>query len=352
MNQQWKAFLSNHGAVVESDKVSHFGDPDAELRAAAEGTVLCDLSHLGLIRIQGEDAREFLHNQFSSDINQLSPETSQLSSYNSAKGRMYAVFRLFMREGGFYMALPSELADALLQRLRMFVLMSKATLEDASDELVGLGIGGTAAEAILSGQIDEIPAVVDKVVQAGPLTVIRVEGEVPRFLVFGPVEAMAGLWEQLAAQATPAGEDAWVLQEIRAGLPVVHTDTREAFVPQMTNLQLVKGVSFTKGCYPGQEIVARTQYLGTLKRRMYRAAVQASERPRPGQEVFTSEADEAQGSVVEACPSPDGGYELLAVLNIVAAEGSELHLGDPAGPALRLEPLPYAFDAVRKEATP
>lgn len=351
MNQQWKAFLSKHGAVVESDTVRHFGDPDGELRAAVEGTVLCDLSHLALIRIEGEDAREFLHNQFSNDVNHLDSATSQLSSYNSPKGRMYAVFRLFLRDGAFYMVLPAELAQTLLTRLRMFVLMSKVNLEDASEEMVGLAIGGTAAEQILAEELGKPPTVIGKVIQSGPLTVVRVEGNTPRFQVFGPLEAVSALWERLATQATPAGKDAWLLQEIRAGLPVVHAETREAFVPQMANLQLINGVSFTKGCYPGQEIVARMQYLGTLKRRMYRAAVQSDERPYPGQEVFVSTTEEPQGSVVEAGPSPSGDFELLAVLNIAAAEGGELHLDDGNGPVLRLEPLPYAFDEPKKQAT-
>jgi hypothetical protein len=249
------------------------------------------------------------------------------------------------------LSLPRELTETVLNRLRMFVLTSKVTLEDAGDELVGLGVAGAEAEALLASRIDAMPNAPGTVLESGPLSVLRIEGPAPRFQVFGPVEAVSVLWEALAEKATPVGEDAWVLQDIRAGLPVVHLQTRESFVPQMANLQLVNGVSFTKGCYPGQEIVARMQYLGTLKRRMYRANVESDQRPLPGQEIYGAGSAEAQGTVVEARPDPEGGYQLLAVLNIAAADAGDLHLGDPSGPALRLEELPYAFDAVRKEGT-
>jgi folate-binding protein YgfZ len=134
--------------------------------------------------------------------------------------------------------------------------------------------------------------------------------------------------------------------DIRAGIPNVFEDTVEAFVPQMANLQLVGGVSFTKGCYTGQEVVARMQYLGKLKRRMYHARVDAGQPPTPGTEVFSPSSDSGQGAgrIVDAAASPDGGYEVLAVLQISSADANDLQLGDIDGPALQLMELPYAFE--------
>ncbi len=302
---------------------------------------ITDLSHLGLIRAAGTDLRGFLQGQLTNDINQVSPELAQLSSYLSPKGRMLGSFWIFQRGDELYLQLPAERLEAILKRLRMFVLRAQVALEDASGELARFGIAGDCAAAMLPFT----PSAEKATITRDDITIVRLPADRPRFELIGPPTALAGLWSRLSDQATQTGPDFWRLLDIRAGIPTVFEDTVEAFVPQMANLQLIGGVSFTKGCYTGQEVVARMQYLGKLKRRMYRARTDSVARPAPGTEVFSpsSEAGQGVGRIVDAAPSPDGGFEALTVLQIGSADGGDLHLHDTGGPSLELLGLPYAF---------
>ncbi len=340
MHSAWQAFVVSQGARIGAAGLVDF--PDAPL---APDCALVELSHLGLIRLSGPDAPQFLQGQVSNDVRQVSAEHSQLSALCSPKGRMLANFRVFQRADDLYLQLPRERLDAVLKRLRMFVLRAQVSLEDASDQLQRIGIAGRCTESLLPAAPDPTPG---SVRQAPPVTIIRLPGDRPRFELIGPADALQSFWEQSAPPARPASADFWALLDIRAGLPTVFEATVEAFVPQMANMQLVDGVSFTKGCYTGQEVVARMQYLGKLKRRMYLARVEAATAPRPGDPLYspTSESGQGAGRVVDARPSPEGGYELLAVVEIAAAAAPGLRLGDAAGPLLQRRELPYALPAV------
>ena len=312
---------------------------DAPVGACA----LCDLSNFGLIRVQGDDARQFLQGQLSNDIGKVTPELSQLSSYCSPKGRMLASFRIFERAGALYLMLPAERLEAIRKRLQMFVLMAKVELSDASGDLARIEIAGDCAADLLP--IDP-PAEDNGVLTLDEYSVIRIPGDRPRFQVFGPPEAVRSLWEEAAQTATPSTYAACALLDVRAGIPSVWDATAEAFVPQMANMQAIQGVSFTKGCYTGQEVVARMRYLGKLKRRMYRVKIDSPEAPQAGQELFSEHSDSGQGTgkVVNAAPAPEGGYEALVVMEIAVAEAEKVHLGDPAGPRLEFLDLPYAVN--------
>lgn len=315
--------------------------PNTPRQPVFPACAISDLSHFGLIRAEGADLRTFLQGQLTNDINQVSAKLAQLSSLCSPKGRMLASFWIFQRADALYLQLPAERLEAVLKRLRMFVLRAQVTLEDASSELARFGIAGDCAESLLpfAPQTDKESITHDH------LTIIRLPGDRPRFEILGPPQVLAGLWSELSGRAEQTGSEFWALQDIRAGIPNVFEDTVEAFVPQMANLQLVGGVSFTKGCYTGQEIVARMQYLGKLKRRMYRVHVADGARPAPGTEVYSPESESGQGAgrIVDAAPSPDGGFEALAVLQISSAGADDLRLGDAQGPTLQLLGLPYPF---------
>lgn len=304
---------------------------------------MCDLSHFGLIRVLGEDAREFLQGQLTNDIAKVNPEQSQLSSFCSPKGRMLASFRIFERDGALYLMLPAERLDGILKRLRMFVLRSRVELGDASADLARIEIAGACAPDLLP--IDP-PADDSGVTTLDDYSVIRVPGDRPRFQILGTPKAIRALWEEAAQTATPTSHRACALLDVRAGIPTVWDATAEAFVPQMANMQAIQGVSFTKGCYTGQEVIARMQYLGKLKRRMYRVRMDGPEAPQVGQELFSEHSASGQGAgrVVDAAPAPEGGYEALVVMEISVAETDEVHLGDPAGPRLDFLDLPYALN--------
>jgi folate-binding protein YgfZ len=345
MNSQWQAFLAGAGAELADGHVRSFGNAEREKRVATTGGILCDLSHFGLIRVSGEDARDFLQGQFSNDLQQVDAAHSQLSAYLSPKGRMLASFRIFAREDAFYLRLPHELVEPLIKRLRMFVLRARVQVEDAGDALLRIGCSGPNTADELAEVLGAAPETIDAVTHSGDLTVLRVPGPLPRFEVYGPLEPLRALWERLNVRAAPVGKAPWALLDILSGLPVIHAQTMEAFVPQMVNLELVDGVSFKKGCYPGQEVVARTQYLGKLKRRMYRLHAEQDQTPEPGVEIYEAggTGEQSVGRIVEAQPHPDGGIDALAVLQIESAARGGLRLGTPDGPELVQRELPYAI---------
>jgi folate-binding protein YgfZ len=338
MNPAWRAFLLEQGAEIDADGGVRLPED------APRNLTLFDLSHLGLIAAQGPDTDDFLQGQLTNDVRELTQTHTQLSSHLSPKGRMLASFRMIRIGETVYLQLPRERLADIQKRLRMFVLRARVTLEDASDALVRIGLAGeTAADALAAVGLPA-PAADGAADHADGVTVIRLPAPVPRFELIAAPEHMIPRWQQLRPLATQGGPDGWALLDIRAGIPNVYTETVETFVPQMANLQLIDGVSFHKGCYAGQEVVARMQYLGKLKRRMYVAEVASATPPRPGDQLHSpgSSSAQAPGWVVDARPIGDGRHALLAVVEIDAAEAGDVHLG-PDGPRITLTPPPYGF---------
>jgi len=346
MKNLWRNFLGDDaGAEFADDIAVHYGNPERELEIAITGLVFADLGHLGVISIHGKDAADFLQGQFSNDVRQVDEGHSQLSAYCTPKGRILGLFRLFKRGDTYYLRLPLDTLDAVLERLRRYVLRAEVTLEDATNNFIRIGVTGKEAAEELSAVIDNLPEQEGMAIQTQDLAVLRVPGVHPRFEVYAlSYEAARNLWDTLNVRGAPVGHAAWQLTEILTGLPTVYASTTEQFIPQMLNLQLIDGVNFRKGCYPGQEIVARTQYLGALKRRMYAGRIAVDIPPSPGDALYTPEDSvQAAGQLVDAQPHPDGGYAALAVLQISAAAAGDLHLGSSDGPAFTLEALPYPF---------
>jgi folate-binding protein YgfZ len=342
---EWHDYLAQHGAVIDDGTVLNFGDPVAERRAAAEADILADLSSLALLQATGAEAVAFLHGQLSSDIKSLETGRSTLAAYCSAKGRMFAVFRILRTGDSLLLQLPGSQAETVLKRLRMFVLRADVRIERVDERWVRLGLSGPGTEALLAKVVSAVPAAIDEVHQEDGLVVLRVPGPWPRFeLLVEPLRAPT-VWAELASAATPVGEDRWAWLDIQAGVPNVVPATSEQFVPQMANLDLLGGVSFTKGCYPGQEIVARMHYLGRLKQRMVLAHVESRQPPQAGDKVYaTSHGDQAAGNLVDAREGPLGGFDVLAVVQLGSVGNEPIHLGGPEGPTLRLDTLPYSVD--------
>lgn len=325
--QAWQDFMANQ--TLSKDPL---GD-----------CAITDLSHLGIIRVSGSNKLEFLQGQLTNDVNKVSETHSQLSSYCSPKGRMLASFRIVQLGDDLLLLLPMDLLEPTMKRLSMFVLRADVQISDASEDLKRIELSGNCASDLLP--IDP-PESANGVVTHDEYTIVRLPGDRPRFLVISDCDCMEALWEEAKQVATPTSRASWALLDIRAGIPTVYESTKEAFVPQMTNLQLIDGVSFTKGCYTGQEVVARMQYLGKLKRRMYRAKVETEQAPTAGTELFSESDASGQGSgkVVDAAPSPAGGYEVLIVTPISCAEANDLRLVDANGPALTILDMPYEFE--------
>lgn len=337
MLREWKTELIEAGGFEGRDAILHYGDPQAEVKAAAAGSVVCALTHMGIIKASGPDAASFLQGQLSNDIEAVH-DTSQLSGYCTAQGRLIALFRIVRRGDDFFLLLPQEILASTLKRLSMFVLRAKVTLSAASDHAL-LGLAGPAAPEALR-QIGLPVPVLPEVATLGLLQVIAVPGSSPRFIVLGPADAVRGLWPITGLRRV--GSQAWAWLDIDSGQPTIGSATSEAFVPQMVNLDLLNGINFRKGCYPGQEIVARTRYLGRLKQRMYRASF-AGSAPPPGTTLTASNLPgQPAGTVVEAQPGPDGQVDLLAVVQISSHDEGEVYLQEAP---LRFRELPYPLAA-------
>jgi tRNA-modifying protein YgfZ len=306
--------------------------PPAHAASGPEVEGALRLPHWGFIRVQGSEARSFLHGQLTNDVASLTPNVLRLAGFCSAKGRLQASFQLWQHaEDELLLACHASVLPATLKRLSMFVLRAKCKLSDAGAAgLAATGLlGRTAAAALAAAGL------------SNPWTQAALDGG--DLLCLPPVNGLArAVWVAPADARLPAAEGApalseshWQRLELLAGLPVIEAATVDQFVPQMLNYELIGGVDFRKGCYPGQEVVARSQYRGTVKRRMFlfEVAAQAA----PGQEVFHSEdPGQPAGMVVNAAD----GLALVEVKLAALGRGS-LHLGAADGPLLTSRPLPY-----------
>lgn len=302
--------------------------------AAADAQGAVRLTDWGVIRAEGPDAASFLQGQLTADVVLLPPGRATLAGYCSPKGRMLATFIVWSPQPDqFLLACSADLLPATLKRLSMFVLRAKCKLSDASSELALWGLAGavstgtpwSVAHAGDGAQHIQLPAA------AGVARALRC--------------APAG---SLPPDAPELSLDAWRGLEAASGVARIVASTVDQFVPQMVNLELVGGVNFKKGCYPGQEVVARSQYRGTLKRRaVLLAGPPAGSAMQPAQDIF-HDADPAQpaGMVALAGRAPDGGQLALAEVKIaLAGQPGAFRLGAPDGPPLALHALPYPLPA-------
>ena len=308
------------------------------------------LPHIGLVRFTGADAQAFLQGQLSCDVAALEPLHAIRGSYNTAQGRMLATFLLWRVGADYFMQLPRVLCEPIRKRLSMYILRAKVQAVDVSNEYALIGIAGDKSRAALRAALSQVPV--------APLTLAAIDDgwvlrlDPNRFEIITPPEQAARLQAALDPHLATADAALWDLATIREGVPVILPATQEEFVPQMANLDLIGGISFSKGCYPGQEIVARMHYLGKLKQRMVLAHVDSDAPPRPGDKLFSAALGaQAAGTVVNAGAAENGGFDLLAVVQTSTFNANGLHFGSLAGPAVQIRPLPYPLEATELPKT-
>lgn len=288
---------------------------------------IAPISHLGVIRVQGDDAASFLHGQLTHDFALLDLQHARLAAFCNAKGRMQASLIGFKRaQDDILLICSRDLLAQTLKRLSMFVLRAKAKLSDASNDFQLWGLVGDSAP------------------QATPWT-LHNTGETHSIQLYPAAGQARALWVAPAGFPAPAGPvlsaEQWLWTEIASGIATVSLPVYELFVPQMLNYESVDGVSFKKGCYPGQEVVARSQFRGTLKRRAF--IVHAPAAVAAGQEVFAaSDVEQATGTVVQAAPAPEGSWAAIVSMQIQSAQET-LTAGSATGVPLTVLPLPYAL---------
>lgn len=331
MNPNWRSFLESTEAAFDGDsnELTTFGDAAGELKAAGSQTVLVPLTHLSLLEAAGEDAKTFLHSQFTSDVNHLKEGQAQHAGWCTAKGRMQASFLVWRQNDAYRMLLAADLQEATQKRLQMFILRAKVKLQSLTDSLLLLGVAGPQAAEALTDAALAVPDEAMTTAVTGDQVVIRIDSQ--RFIVVVPEASVAALWQKLTVKARPAGLPAWRWLDIQAGYPLVTLATKEEFVPQMADFEKIGGVSFHKGCYPGQEIVARTQYLGKVKRHLFR--LRSNSALSAGQHLHSPDnPDQSCGTVMTVAPSPAGGFEALAVVQSNFA--GNVRLGSLEGPVV------------------
>jgi folate-binding protein YgfZ len=303
----------------------------------------------GLIALDGEESASFLHNQLTNDVEHLGTGEARLAGYCSPKGRLLASFLMWRSESTIFLQLPREIQAPVQKRLGMFVLRAKTKLSDATDapaNQVVIGLGGGLAEAVLQTWFDTLPGKPFAKLDHPLGTLIRVADAfgAPRYQWLMSADTAHTVAPVLADRLAVGRTDAWHLSEIHAGIPQITKATQEQFVPQMINFELLGGVNFKKGCYPGQEIVARSQYLGKLKRRTTLVTI-ADAAAAAGVEVFaTADPEQPCGMIVNAAPNGHGGIDALVEMKLAAIEAASVRLGSADGAPLVFLDMPYVLD--------
>jgi len=329
--QQWHQFLQTSAEQHPLSEISP---------SLINETVICDLSHLGLLQLQGADAFTFLQGQVTNDVKQLNGHLAHYSGYCNPKGRLLALFLAFAHHEHIHLQLPKDLIAPVAKRLKMYVMRSKVEVQDVSESIIKIGVYGARSIELLGSLFPEIPQTDYALTTLEQGALIRLPGSQPRFEIFTDIAHAPAIWNSLSQHTKTVNAAYWELLEIQAGIPEVYPATQEEFVPQMLNLDLLNGINFKKGCYTGQEIVARTHYLGTVKRRSHLAHIENSATPpSPGDNVLNSNGD-IVGKIARCAPSCNGGYDLLAEIRLESVEAGALNVN---GSTLNILQLPYAL---------
>lgn len=319
-----------------------------DLQKIPTETRVVDLSDLGLIRFTGEDTLTFLQGQLSCDVRKVTQTQSQHGCYCSPKGRILTNFILAAdcTEEAWFMQMPHTILDKIIKRLSMYVLRAKVKLTDYSVESVRLGIVGNQARSLIEKNLPTLTVPDSSLSVAHTDGVIVICLEPNRFEIIAHREQSNQLKAHFDKATAWVDSSYWQWLDIQAGIPTISTKTQEQFIPQMVNMDLIGGISFQKGCYPGQEIVARTQYLGKLKRRMILIQIETTEIVAAGDTLYSeSLGEQACGMIVNAVPIAKNVFEALAVIPI-DLWNSSIQWKSLQGPVIRRLTLPYSLPEI------
>lgn len=321
----WQHSLITQGANLENGVIKHFGDAKNELAATANSDVLCDLNHLGLLEISGAEAVTFLQGQVTNDVKLLMGQdnisSAHYSAYCNPKGRMLALFLAFARHDHLYLQFNRTLLEPIMKRLKMYVMRSKVEIKDASENMIKFGLNGPNAASILADLFNKVPTQDYELVNQEKAAILKLPSinQQVRFQIFTDAENAPQIWNAFKTKTQLVGKPCWDWLEIQAGIPDIEPATQEQFVPQMLNLDILNGINFKKGCYTGQEIVARTHYLGSVKRRTYLTSLDIAQAPKAGDKVLDVTQNEV-GQIVRTAPNASNGYDALIEMRIDAQQ--------------------------------
>lgn len=310
-NTEWQDFLTIQGAHIVDNFVQHFNVVKQEAADAANSNIICDLSHLGMLEISGIDAATFLQGQVTNDVKLLDQNNAHYTGYCSPKGRLLALFFAYTHDANIYLQMNHALIDAITKRLKMYVLRAKVMIQNISNAKIRIGLSGESINTLLQPFFTELPSQIFERKNSDQATLIRLPGKITRYELITTIEHAQHIWLSLKAHCTPVGVNAWEWLEIQSGIPDITITTQETFVPQMVNLDSLNGISLNKGCYTGQEIVARTHYLGKVKRKTYLGHIDSTLQVQIGADV-SNQAHEIVGKIVRVAIAPLSGWDVLA----------------------------------------
>lgn len=342
-------------------------------------SIICELSGWGALSVSGPDAIKFLQGQTTCDVQTISPMQGSLGGLCNYKGRLYAIFYLFSWQDRFYLLMPRDIVANTLAQLKKYAVFSKVTVQDSSNELSAIGVYGQSAVTHLASFLNLDPKLNEMLsitaannidyssIQTDEHLLLKIPGNQARLIICGKREKTQKLLLELQQHIPLASENVWQLLDIQAGLPMISPATIGEFTPHQLNLPAINGVSFTKGCYTGQEIIARMHYLGKLKQHMYRASVTSANPPQAGEKVYIADnnADLSSeektvkevGTVVAVTilsttaqinppiknTAPPNTFEILVVLQDTALTQQAIFLRDSNNSILNMLTLPYTW---------
>lgn len=310
------------------------------------------LKQTGLLALEGEDAVSFIHGQLSNDIEHLGSSQARLAAYCNPQGRMLALFHAWKSSGKVWLTVPLDILPALQKRLQMYVLRAKVTLSDESGNMAILGIGGEKGGEALSKWFETLPSEPFGKTENEFGVLVRVADAFgfPRYLLTIAEKRLQVVESELSSTLSVCDESGWTMGDIKAGVPQITLPFQDRFIPQMVNLEQAGGLSFKKGCYPGQEVIARSQYKGTVKRRMFHGMVELPFEDNPpidvnmtaGANIVDSDG-QVCGTIVSSARRDNNRVDFLAVVQTEAIGSQALHVEKADGPLITWIPLPYSL---------
>ncbi len=351
LDPTWQSFMTEQGAQFTDDaRIETFGHAEIERYLIKHGPVVTSLAHQGLLKVSGSEASTFLQGQLTSDVNQVSDTHAQLSSYCDPQGNVLAVFLIFKYKGDFYLSFDSSLKESIQKRLSMFVLRSDVQITDASQELIHIGFGGEFGDLDIQRRLE---TKVKEVYEAGHVAaegmedvfVVKVPGPYHKYDLFGPVEQIKQAWSKLRDNSDVTNTQDWNLLNIAAGVPEITSATTGKLTAQFLNLDKLDAINFKKGCFPGQEIIARIHYRGKVTKRMLRVRLEETLELAAGDTLTLKDNNGKNHNleIINANPDILGGTRCLAIGTLKSLGSVEGNLMSESGQPAIIEPLPYSI---------
>lgn len=354
INNDWKSFLSAQHANLDNEgAITSFQFPELERTILTHGPALTSLAHDALLEVRGEEALSFLNGQLTNDIKTVTEEKACYSAYCDPKGQVLALMLVFKMADAYYLSFDGSLKDPIQKRLQMFIMRSKVTLTDVSQHWIKIGYAGQFADLEIQRRLDVKVKTLLTTTQAkdenfADLTLVKVPGPYHSYEIFAPVTTAQKAWEALKRNGEATNAQDWRLLKILAGFPTVNALTSGQFIAQFINLDKLEQINFKKGCFPGQEIIARLHYRSQPSKRMFRLKLTQAVDLEPGSELSLLDNNDKKHKfeVVSATADIFAGTQVLAVATVKSLEAAVGQLQSPETGLVTIEPHPYPLVSV------